>query len=59
MIGIRRRVEVLDVTRSAIGGRSDELAVDVALRAGHGGVRARQRELRERIVIESRRIPRA
>jgi len=59
VIRIRRIVEVLDVARSAIGGRPDKVAIDVALRTGDVGVRARQRELRKGIVIESRRIPRA
>ena len=59
MVRIGRRVEVLDVAGRAIGRRSDKLAVNVALRAGHIGVRAGQREFRKGGVIESRRIPSA
>ena len=59
VIRIGRAVEVLHVARCAIGRRSHELAVDMALRAGHAHVRASQRELRKGVVIEGRRIPRA
>ena len=59
VVRIGRAIEVFHVARGALGRCSDELAVDMALRATHADVRASQRELRERIVIESRRIPRA
>ena len=59
VIGVRRGIEILDVARSAIRGSPDKIAIDVALRAGHVGMRAGQRELRKCGVIESRRIPRA
>jgi len=58
MVRSGRAVEILHVARSAISRRSDELSIDVALRASHADVRAGQRELRESVVIESRRIPR-
>jgi len=54
----RRAIEILHVARGTVGRRSDELSIDVALRASHADVRAGQRELRESAVIESRRIPR-
>ena len=54
-----RVLEILHVARRAVGCCSDKLAVRVALRAGHIGVRAGQWELRKSIVVESRRIPSA
>ena len=36
VVRIRGGIEVLDVTRSAIAGRSDEIPIDMALCAGHG-----------------------
>ena len=52
--------EILLVTREAVRRRAHELVVDVALRAGHSRVRADQRILGERVVIEvGRRVPRA
>jgi len=59
VVRIGRAVEILHVARTAIRRRSDELVVDVALRARDGDVCAGQRELRKGIVIEGRRIPRA
>ena len=57
MVRVGRPVELLHVTGCAIGGSLHELSVDVALRAGHVDVRARERELRERVVIEGGRVP--
>lgn len=54
-----RAIEVFHVAGGAIGRRADVLSVNVALRAGHRDVRALQREVRELVVIESGRIPRA
>src|SRR5215469_14171675 len=54
-----RAVEILHVARGAIGWRSYELSVDMALRARHAHVRSLERERRELIVIECRGIPRA
>ena len=59
VIRIRRAVEILDVAGGAVGGCSNELAIDVALRAGDGLVRSLQRELGKCCVIERCRIPRA
>lgn len=55
---IGRAVEILHVARGAIGRRSDELPIDMALGARHADVRTGQRELRKGAVIEGRRIPR-
>ena len=52
-------VEIFHVARAAISRRSHELTIDMAPRAGHAEVCAGQRELRESIVIERRRIPSA
>ena len=59
VIRFRRGVEILDVARRAIGGRSYKIAINVALRACHVGVRTGQRKFRKGGVIESRRIPSA
>ena len=59
VVGIGGPVEIFDMTGSAIAGRVHELAVDMALRTSHTHVRAGQRKLCERIVIESCLIPRA
>ena len=52
-----RLLEIRHVARRAVGCRSHKLAVRVALRASHVGVRSGQRELRKSIVVECRRIP--
>ncbi len=57
VVRIGRAVEVLDVAGCAIRRCSHKLAVDVALGTANINVSARQRKLRECIVIESRRIP--
>ena len=57
VVRISRAVEILDVARSAVGRGIHELAIDMALGAGHVGVRSRQRKLREGSVIEGCRIP--
>ena len=57
VIRIGRAVEILYVTRRAIGGRVRKLSVDVALGARDRSMRSRQRELGKGVVIESRRIP--
>jgi hypothetical protein len=54
-----RAIEVFHVAGGAIGRRAHKLSVDMALRARHAHVRALQREVRELVVIESGRIPRA
>ena len=59
VVRIGGAIEVLHVARGAIGRRSDELTIDMALRTRHADVRPGQREFRESVVIESRRIPRA
>ena len=59
VVRIGGAIEVLHMARGAIGRRSDELPIDMALRTRHAHVRAGQREFRESVVIESRRIPRA
>jgi len=50
VIRIRRPVEILDVARSAVGGRAHELSIDVAQIAGHVYVRAGERERRLAVV---------
>lgn len=59
VIWIGRAIEILHVARNAVGRGSHKLTVDMALSTGHVHVPTRQRELCERIVIESRRVPRA
>lgn len=57
VVRIGGAVEVFNMARSAIGRRSDELIVDVARGASHGGMRSGQRKLRKGVVIKSGRIP--
>jgi hypothetical protein len=52
----RRSLLVLQVTRHAVRAQRRELIIDVASSAGHGGVLARERELR-RAVVERRARP--
>ena len=58
VVRIGRALEILHMARSAIGGRAHKLPIDVALRAGHVHVRAGERELGERVVVERGRVPR-
>ena len=57
VIRIGRAVEILHMARSAIGWRSHKLSIDVALGTSNAHVPTGQRELRECVVIEGRRIP--
>ena len=57
VVWIRGAIELRHVARGAVGGRPDELAIDMALRAGYGHVSASQRKLRKGVVIEGGRVP--
>ena len=57
VIRIGRAVEIFHMARCAIGWRSDELTIDVALSTSNIHMPTGQRELRECVVIEGRRIP--
>lgn len=56
VVGIRRLLKILQMATVAIGRRIGELAVDVALRTAHGGMRAGQRK-RSAVVIELCSLP--
>lgn len=57
VIGVRRSGEICLVARETVRRRPCKLIIDVAARAGHGHVRACQREAREFRVIECRPHP--
>lgn len=57
VIGVGRAFEIINMAAITIGWRSGEPVADVALDAGCGGVRARQSEARELIVVEPRILP--
>ena|SRR5215472_8208383 len=57
VIGVGRALEIINMAAITIGWRSGEPVADVALDAGCGGVRARQSEARELIVVEPRILP--
>ena len=58
MVRIGGAIEVRHMARGAIRWGSDVLTIDMALRAANADVGTGQREFRESVVIESRRIPR-
>ncbi len=57
MVRVLRAVEILGVAGGTVCRCPREFAVDMALLARHAGVRAGQRKLGERIVIEPRTLP--
>src|SRR3989475_11012465 len=57
MVRVLRAVEILGVAGGTVCRCPREVAADMALLARHAGVRAGQRKLGERIVIEPRTLP--